>query len=405
MGEIVIKLPDIGEGIAEAEISEWAVELGQWIKEDDTIGVVLTDKAAVEIPSGHTGKVTWLAGAPGDMLAVGGALIKLDGTEDREGAGAAAPKQEAPPLTQTMGPPTALSPTALGPTADTEKTLAAPAVRQRARDLGLTLAQVQGTGPEGRVTHRDLDQVLADGKPTRPMSHRPGEAVVETKVIGLRRKIAEAMARSHARIPQITIIEEVDVTELERLRSQMMAQPPDGAAKLTLLPFVAQGIIRALAVAPQINGRYDDDAGVLKTHEAVHLGVATQTEKGLVVPVLEHAQRQDIWGMAADIARLSSAAREGSIARTELTGATISLTSLGALGAVATTPLINHPELAIVGVNRKQTRPLWDGHQFQPREVINLSASFDHRIVDGWDAAQFIARLKTVLETPALLFL
>lgn len=404
MSEITIKLPDIGEGIAEAEIADWAVTVGQWIHEDDTIGTVLTDKAAVEIPSGHAGKVTWLGGEAGDKLAVGAVLIRLE--TDAE----AAPDPETVAVPEPMPDASsdALCDDPSGPVSDppaqtrAPHVLAAAAVRGRARDLSVDLATVPGSGPDGRVTHGDLDRMLAGDDGTRTAARQ--DDITQTRIIGLRRKIAESLARSHAHIPQITIIEEVDVTELQRLRAQMNSDAPEDAVPLTLLPFLARGLIRALSVAPQINGRYDDDAGVLHTHSAVHLGVATQTDKGLVVPVVAHAETRDLWDVAADLARLATAARDGSIARDDLRGATITITSLGPLGAVATTPIVNHPELAIVGVNRIQTRPLWDGRAFQPRAVMNLSASFDHRIIDGWDAAQFVARLKSLLETPALLF-
>lgn len=408
MSEITIKLPDIGEGIAEAEIADWAVTVGQWIREDDTIGTVLTDKAAVEIPSGHAGKVTWLGGEAGDKLAVGAVLIRLE--VDAEAAPESKPDPEPVVAPEPTPEPTPDAPSApvsdpsMAPPVQTpaRPVLAAAAVRGRARDLGVDLATVSGSGPDGRITHGDLDRMLAGDDGTRPSARH--DDITQTRIIGLRRKIAESLARSHAHIPQITIIEEVDVTELQRLRAQMNSDAPEDAVPLTLLPFIARGLIRALSVAPQINGRYDDDAGVLHTHSAVHLGVATQTDKGLVVPVVAHAEARDPWAFAAALARLSTAAREGSIARDDLRGATITITSLGPLGAVATTPIVNHPELAIVGVNRIQTRPLWDGRAFQPRAVMNLSASFDHRIIDGWDAAQFVARLKSLLETPALLF-
>ncbi|MFD0980111.1 dihydrolipoamide acetyltransferase family protein [Tropicimonas aquimaris] len=392
MPEITIKLPDIGEGIAEAEISEWMVEVGEWVREDEPLGVVLTDKAAVEIPASASGQLVWRAGEPGDRLAIGAPLVRLNVAEDGEDAPetSAEPTEAAPSPT----PPPARSPRQI------EHSLAAPAVRQRARNLGLDLSEVEGTGPEGRVTHADLDRRLA-GTPRKAPAR---DGVTETRVIGLRRQIAEQMVRAHERIPQITIVEEVDVTELERLRGQMNADRSETQPRLTLLPFLIRGMIVARSEAPEVNARYNDEAGVLHRHDAVHVGIATQTERGLLVPVLRHAEAQTVWEIAAGITRLADAARDGSLPREDLSGSTITITSLGPLGALATTPIVNYPEVAILGVNRKQVRPHWDGRNFVPREMMNLSASLDHRIVDGWNAARFVARLKTLLETPALLF-
>ncbi|MFV0359377.1 dihydrolipoamide acetyltransferase family protein [Tropicimonas sp.] len=403
MPETVIKLPDIGEGIAEAEISEWMVDVGDQILEDDPLVAVLTDKATVEIPSSVSGRVTWRAGDPGDTLAIGAPLVRIEvagageGDPEPEGGGKEAPGDSE---TGVVVPRDKTTPEA--PALSKGRALAAPAVRRRAADLGIDLAAVPGSGPDGQVTHADLDRRLASGG-YRPLP-AADDTVVETPVIGLRRKIAEQMALSHAHIPQITIVEETDVTELERLRARLNADGAGEGTRLTLLPFLIRAIVLARDAAPQVNARYDDGAGVLHRFDAVHAGIATQTERGLVVPVLHHAEALSVPDMAAGIARLADSARDGSIAREALGGATITITSLGPLGAVASTPLVNHPEVAIVGVNRKQIRPLWDGRAFVPREMMNLSASFDHRIVDGWDAASFVARLKTLIETPALLF-
>jgi 2-oxoisovalerate dehydrogenase E2 component (dihydrolipoyl transacylase) len=429
MAERVVKMPDIGEGITEAEISEWLVEVGDLVAEDDGLVEVLTDKATVEIPSSVSGRVTWRAGEPGDRLAVGAALLKID--VDGAGEAEAAPTPDAEPTREHAPEPQAADPRAPAdieiPEAGPERAgasdadrgeerprpsgrrrgrgaqvLAAPAVRARAVELGLDLSTIDGTGPEGRVTHADLDRRLRAAGPAVP----PGATTeaTETKVIGLRRRIAEQMALSHARIPQITIVEEVDVTEVERLRAQMNADRGEDRPKLTLLPFVVRAMIAARPAAPVVNSRYDDDAGIVRSYEAVHVGIAAQTAKGLTVPVLRHAEARSVRALGAAIARLAAEARDGSLDRAEMTGATITVTSLGPLGAVATTPIVNHPEVAIVGVNRKRMAPVWDGHAFQPREVMNLSASFDHRVVDGWDAALYVARLKTVLEVPALMF-
>ncbi|WP_068111924.1 dihydrolipoamide acetyltransferase family protein [Tropicimonas marinistellae] len=414
MAEQVIKLPDIGEGIAEAEISEWAVAIGEWINEDDIIGVVLTDKAAVEIPSSASGKVVWRAGEPGDMLPIGAPLVKIEtAAQDDAAHPDPAPEEATPSAEDTLAeadqeatgrsePP---EPAPGTPAAAKGKARAAPAVRKRAADLGIDLSRLSGTGPEGRVIHADLDRELAGAGTGIATPARDGDdGIHETKIIGLRRKIAEQMSIAHARIPQITIVEEIDVTELERLRSQMNADRAETSPKLTLLPFLIRGVVAARTVAPQVNARFDDEAGTLSRYDAVHFGIATQTESGLVVPVLRHADARTVPQLASEIVSLAAGARAGTLSREELAGSTITVTSLGPLGAIATTPIINHPEVAIVGVNRKQVRPQWDGRSFVPREMMNLSASFDHRIVDGWDAATFIARLKVLLETPALLF-
>lgn len=427
MAELVIKLPDIGEGITEAEISEWEVEVGDWINEDDIIGSVLTDKAAVEIPSSASGKVLWRSGEPGDKIAIGAPLVKID-ADGRPSSVPPAPGepdraevQEAEPvagLGVTLGisedsragdsGPGVLASEPPEPTHQKTapgKALAAPAVRRRAADLGLDLARVDGTGPGGRVLHADLDRSIVMHGPESGGAPVASEGSVrETKVIGLRRKIAEQMSRANARIPQITIVEEVDVTELERLRAAMNAKREEEQPKLTLLPFLMRGVIEGRKAAPQVNARYDDEAAILSEHDAVHFGIATQTPQGLMVPVLRHAETLSVWQTASEISRLAEAARAGSLSREDLSGSTITITSLGPLGAIATTPIVNYPEVAIVGVNRKQVRPQWDGQAFVPREMMNISASFDHRIVDGWDAAQFIARIKVLLETPALLF-
>lgn len=402
MSEITIKLPDIGEGIAESEISEWLVAPGEVIQEDEPLVVVLTDKAAVEIPSSVTGKVTWLAGDAGDVLAVGAPLVKID-VLDGDGAAEEEPAPEPTEVPDKMPEPEPAVEDVAKPAARKPgKVLAAAAVRKRAVDLGVDLSVVTGSGPEGRVTHADLDRVLAGS--VQPPTPQPDDSVTEVKVIGLRRKIAEQMSRSHAEIPAITIVEEVDVTELERLRGKMNDGREDSQPKLTLLPYLIRAMDRARTAAPQVNARYDSKTGVLTQYSAAHIGIATQTDDGLMVPVLTNAELRSLWDMSAEILRLSAGARAGTLSREELSGSTMTITSLGPLGAVATTPIVNHPEVAIVGVNRKQVRPLWDGAQFVPREVMNISASFDHRIVDGWNAAQFIARLKELLETPALLF-
>jgi 2-oxoisovalerate dehydrogenase E2 component (dihydrolipoyl transacylase) len=297
--------------------------------------------------------------------------------------------------------------------------LAAPAVRRRAAALDVDLAGIAGTGPDGRVQHEDLDRAVLAGphvtgavgaaRPSTPASSvippPPNAGDVElVKVSGLRRNIAKRMQESSRRIAHFAYVEEVDVTELERLRAELNRQYAAEYVKLSLLPFLMRAVVIAVAEFPQVNARFDDDAGVIEQHRSVHIGIATQTSKGLMVPVVQHAETGDLWTFAAEVARLSAAARDGSIGLQELHGSTITITSLGALGGIVTTPVINHPEVAVIGVNKIATRPVWVEGAWLPRSMMNLSSSFDHRVIDGWDAAQFIQRIRTLLEHPALLF-
>lgn len=425
MGTYTILLPDVGEGIAEAELVEWNVAVGDMVREDDVLGTVMTDKAAVEVPSTVTGRVVWLAGQPGDTLAIGSKFIQLDvegegnDTPAGEGPVAAETKIEEPEAvleTASVAPvdpapkPAARkapspSPEPVAP-ASVSRPLAAPAIRKRAREAGVDLRQVAGTGPAGRIGHDDLDAFIAGGGRQGGGAVRQRATGTTTrKVVGMRRRIAEKMALSKSRIPHITIVEEVDVTALEALRAQLNAQHAQERGKLTVLPFIATALVRGIEAHPGMNARFDDEAGEIEEHAAVHIGIATQTEAGLAVPVITHAEARSLWDLAAEIDRLASTTRDGKATRDELTGSTITITSLGPLGAIATTPIINHPEVAIVGVNKMAMRPIWDGAAFQPRMMMNLSCSFDHRVIDGWDAATFVRTLKMHLETPALLFL
>ncbi len=417
-----VKLPDVGEGVTEAELAEWHVKVGDIIKEDDVIAAVMTDKATVEIPSLYDGKVTWIGGEIGDILPVGSDLIRIE-TEAEGPLDAPVDAPPAAPVARAVETPARPSPakgntpavkgskpvqTDGAPRAEGESPLASPSVRARARDAGIDLRQVAGSGPAGRITHDDLDAVF--DQPQQPPGHRRPSGRVrrvgteEIKVVGLRRKIAQRMALANTRIPHITIVEEVDVTALEELRAKLNASRGD-KAKLTVLPFVTATLSKALLDHPEMNAHYLDDEGVILRHAGVHAGMATMTETGLVVPVLRNAEALGLFETAAEIARLSEAARTGKAVREELTGSTITITSLGPLGAIATTPIINHPEVAILGINKMATRPMWDGTQFVPRKMMNISASFDHRVIDGWDAAVFVQRLKTLLETPAMIFL
>lgn len=416
MGIHAIRMPDIGEGIAEAEIAEWLVQPGDVLREDDPMVAVMTDKATVEIPSPVTGTVIWQAGQPGEIIAVGAELIRLEvdgpGNVVAETAVAPAvtqepavkPAPEAHPEREPIAEPAPQPPRA-STTAplrrEGDKPIAAPSVRARAREAGVDLRLVRGSGPAGRIGHEDLEAFIASGGIPAPSGPQPDTSVEEIRVIGLRRKIAERMEAAN-RVPQITIVEEVDATALEDLRARMNAHGK--GTKLTPLAFIARAIARAVQDQPILNAHYDAEAGLIRRFGAVHLGIAAQTPSGLMVPVVRHAEALDLRATAAEIARVGQAAKEGTAKRDELAGSTITITSLGPLGAIATTPILNVPEVAIVGVNRLAVRPFWNGAAFEPRKMMNLSCSFDHRVVDGWDAAVFVARLKELLETPALIF-
>jgi 2-oxoisovalerate dehydrogenase E2 component (dihydrolipoyl transacylase) len=292
------------------------------------------------------------------------------------------------------------------PRKEGEKPLASPAVRKRAADNGVDLRRVMGSGPAGRITHEDLDGYFALGSsaPAAARGQSPDTSVKEIPVIGLRRKIAEKMTVSRSRIPDIVYVDEVDMTALEDLRGKLNAEKKEGRTKLTVLPFLMRAMAKAIAEQPQLNSLYDDEAGVVRQYGGIHIGVAAQTDNGLVVPVVRHVEAKGLWECASEVARLAEAAKKGIATREELSGSTITITSLGALGGIVTTPVINHPEVAIVGVNKMQVRPMWDGSAFVPRKMMNLSCAFDHRIIDGWNAAVFVQRVKTLLENPAMIF-
>ena len=422
MTEHVIRLPDVGEGIAEAEIVEWHVKIGDIVREDAILAAVMTDKATVEIPSPVDGEIVWLGAEIGDVLAVGSDLVRLKIRGDNNVAtakGAGAPAAETvpsaplatPPITPAVErAPAASAPfrpfTGGAPRPEGEKPLAAPAVRLRAREAGIDLRQVPGTGPAGRITHEDIDAFFAPGPGSAsPPRQPPRDAVQDIKVVGLRRRIAEKMSLSYARIPHITYVEEVDVTGLEDLRATLNKNKRPDQPRLSLLPFLMRAMVRAIAGQPNLNALFDDEAGIVHQHAGIHIGIAAQTSAGLMVPVVRHAEALDLWGCGAEVIRLAEAAKNGTVTRDELNGSTITITSLGAMGGVVTTPIINHPEVAIIGVNKMMIRPMWDGSAFIPRKMMNLSSSFDHRVVDGFDAAVFVQRIKTLLETPALIFM
>jgi 2-oxoisovalerate dehydrogenase E2 component (dihydrolipoyl transacylase) len=421
-----VKLPDIGEGTTEAEIVGWLVKIGDMIDEEDPLAEVMTDKATVEIPSPIAGLVVALGGKVGEKLAVGSDLVVLE----TEGGGVAGPH---PPAVQPVpsfpqagegkngAEPLALSRTAgeVGETRSPEpparagrpgsepgegKPLAAPAVRNRARDLGIDLRLVRGSGPEGRITHSDV-LAYAESRQAAPApSQATRDEIEDLPLVGLRRAIAEHLQEAWRRIPHFAYVDAVDVTALEELRAHLN-ETRKARGHLTLMPFLMRAIVRAVTEHPQVNARFDDAAGVLHRYRAVHIGIATQTPAGLTVPVVRHAERLDLWQAAAEVARLAEAARTAKATREELTGSTITITSLGALGGLVATPVINHPEVAIVGVNRIDERPIVRGGEIAVRKMMNLSSSFDHRIVDGWEAASFIAKIKAHLEQPATLFI
>lgn len=422
MGIHSIRMPDIGEGIAETEIAEWLVEIGQILREDEPMVAVMTDKATVEIPTPVAGKVIWRAGEVGDVLPVGAELIRLEvegaGNQGAK-AGDAAPKAAAAPPppepVQTAAPKPAPPPPAAPPAPpkskpaaaalrpEGERPIAPPSVRLRARDAGVDLRQLRGSGPSGRITHEDLDGFLSSGGLTAVNSGPQRDLTVEDiKVIGIRRKISENMAHATT-IPHITIVEEVDATALEDLRAKMNAEGK--GTKLSFLPFLGRAMVKALREQPMLNVHHLASEGLIRRFGAVHIGIAAQTPTGLMVPVLRHAEALSLRDMATEIARLAEAAKTGTAKREELSGSTITITSLGALGAIATTPILNAPEVAIVGVNRLAVRPHWNGTAFEPRKMMNISCSFDHRVIDGWDAAVFVNRLKTLLESPAMIFM
>ncbi|MFN4295370.1 MAG: 2-oxo acid dehydrogenase subunit E2 [Brevundimonas sp.] len=416
----VFKLPDVGEGTAEAELVTWHVKVGDAVEEDQILAEVMTDKATVEITSPVAGTVAILHGEPGQALAVGGPLVSFAGEAGSAEAAAPAPAPAASTASSAPAPEKAKAPAlqpapardviARQPQAPGVRPLASPAVRQRARDMGVELQFVPGSGPGGRIEHGDLDAFLSGGSTPAAASsggslYAASEGTTETRIIGLRRKIAEKMADSVRRIPHITYVEEIDVTALEALRAHMNATKAKDQPKLNVLPFIARAIVVALRDQPTINSHYDDEGGILTTHAAVHLGIAAQTPSGLMVPVVRNAEARDPWDTANEIARVAGAAKDGSAKRDELSGSTITITSLGTLGGVVHTPIINHPEVAIVGPNKIAERVVVIDGQMVVRKMMNLSSSFDHRIVDGHDAAVFVQRIKGLLEHPATLWM
>jgi 2-oxoisovalerate dehydrogenase E2 component (dihydrolipoyl transacylase) len=408
----VFKLPDLGEGTVEAEIVNWRVKPGDTVAEDDVLVEVMTEKAAVEVPAPVAGRVISTTGAPGEMVPVGAELIVID-----TGGGAAAPAPGAKAAASPGGPRSANGAAAPAPAvARSGRVATSPALRRRAHEAGIDLQQVTGSGPNGRIVAKDLDAHVAQrGGPPTPLRAAPkavpaaraamAGATEEIKVIGLRRVIAQRLSEAKRTIPHFAYVEELDITELDSLRRHLNHRPPAGSGSLTYLPFLALALVRVLKEFPQCNAHYDAERGVIVRHRAVHLGVATQTPDGLKVPVVHDAQELGLWQLAAEMRRVSEAARTNKAKREELTGSTITITSLGKLGGIASTPIINAPEVAIVGVNRAVQRPLVIDGAIAVRLTMNLSSSFDHRFVDGYDAAAMIQALKECLEHPATIFI
>ena len=432
MARYHFRLPDVGEGVTEAEIVAWHVKPGDAIREDQNLADVMTDKATVEMTSPVDGTVVAINGEIGAMIPVGSVLVELE-VEGEGNAGAevaaapaATPAPSAPPppeprdsggggvsaaaaqpsVASSSPAPTPRAPARVDIPVGRNEIFAAPATRRRAYELGIPLQFVPGTGPGGRILPSDLDDFIAAGGMARaPGGLAPRMGGEDVKIVGLRRRIAEKMQEAKRRIPHIAYVEEVDVTQIEALRAEMNARAAEGSPRLTMLPFLVKALVRALPDFPQVNSRFDDDNDVLHMSEAVHVGIATQTPAGLMVPVVRHAEALTLAEIAREIARLAAAARDGTAKREELSGSTITITSLGPLGGIATTPIINHPEVAIIGPNRIVEKPVVQGQFVSVRKVMNISSSFDHRIVDGYDAARFIQALRRLIEHPALIFM
>jgi len=404
MSEYIFKLPDLGEGTIEAEIAEWMVKVGDVVTEEDPICAMLTDKATVELTAPVSGKVVSVAGEEGDMVAVGSALIVFATEGGLPGAKAARGEME---QTRTVVEAEALA-TVTETSQGSAKVITSPSIRNRAKDAGINLNQVKGSGPRGRILKVDFETFLArreTGGPAPAPIAQPLIGTAEIKLVGLRRMIAQRMAQSSQEIPHFTYVEEIDVTALELLRKHQNSKKTADRPKLTLLPFIALALARVLKDFPQCNAHYDQERNVIVRHQGIHLGIATQTSDGLKVPVVHHCEARTLEDLAGEIRRVSTAARDKTAKREELTGSTITITSLGRIGGVVTTPLINQPEVAIIGVNKAIERPVVINGQVVVRTMMNLSSCFDHRFVDGFDAAQMIQALKDLLEQPATIFI
>ena len=413
MAKYVFNLPDVGEGVVEGEIVKWNVKPGDTVKEDEPLVELMTDKATVSIPSSVNGKVVSTTGKPGDMVPVGAELIvfevKGDGSPKPKSKPKPEPVVEPEPKPEPKPEPVAApSPvSAPAPVASTgTKPLASPAVRRRAREAGIDLSQVSGTGPAGRISHDDMDAFISGGgRLAAVQSGVKMTGVEEVPVIGLRRKIAEKMATSKRSAAHFSYFEEVDITALESLRQHLNSTRAENQPKLTYLPFIIQGLIRAVRKFPQCNALYDEEKGIVFRHQAVHVGISTQTEDGLMVPVIKHAEARDVWDTANELVRVTTSAREKTATVDELTGSTITITSLGAMGGLGATPIINHPEVSIVSIHAARDRAVVREGEIVVRKMMNLTSSFDHRIIDGYDGALLIQELKSMLEYPATIFM
>lgn len=407
MSEYIFNLPDLGEGLVEAEIAEWMVKVGDLVNEEDPVGAMLTDKAAVELSAPVTGRVTRLAGEVGDTIAVGAPMMVFETDTDQavptpKAKPTATPAEELVAVSSPVAVEAASAPPPGG------NILTSPSVRRQAREAGIDLSQVRGSGTRGRILRSDLEKYLVDSPSVSEPPVTQAEfsnAITETKVIGLRRIIAERMTEANREIPHFAYVEEIDITALESLRQHLNSQKQPSEDKLTLLPFLGLALVRVLKQFPQCNALYDREKNTISQYEAVHLGIATQTPDGLKVPVVKHSESRSLNNLASEIRRVSAAAREKTAKREELMGSTITITSLGKHGGIASTPVINLPEVAIIGVNKAVERPVVINGQIVIRTMMNLSSSFDHRFVDGYDAAMMIQALKAMLEQPACIFI
>ena len=411
MANFVFKLRDIGEGVVEGEVVQWHVSVGDSVSEDDPLVDVMTDKATVTIPSPTSGVIDSLSGGVGDMIAVGTTLLEIDSggevsvREEESDAGGESPETTTAPDPTPAPAPTSKEP----PRPTTGRVLASPAVRKRARENDVDLSTVRGSGPAGRIRHADLDACIAaggaiSGAPPMAYSVKRTE-VTPVKVVGLRRKISEQMSLAKSRIPHFSYFEEVDITELESLRKVLNSTKDETQPKLTYLPFIMLALAKIMPEHPECNAHFDDEGGVVNRQGAVNLGIATQTERGLYVPVVKHVESMDIWKAASEMQRVSGSARDGSASLDELTGSTFTITSLGREGGLGATPIINHPEVSILGVHKAREMPVVKDGKIVIRRIMNLSSAFDHRVVDGADGASLIQHLKRMLETPALIFM
>ncbi len=410
MGQYFFKLPDLGEGIVEAEVAALHVKVGDMVTEDQPLIDMMTDKATVEIPSPVDGKILSIKGQLGEMIPVGTAMVVIE----VEGAGNTEPNAEDPAekaektIIESPVKPVAVSGPIAMPTSGTvnDHPLASPAVRLRALEAHIDLARVPGSGPAGRISHQDIDDFIASGGRISGFEKQKRTAIEEIPVIGIRRKIAQRMELSKRSIPHYSYVEEVDVTEVEKLRHFLNANRTEDQPKLSILPFIMMATLKGMEKFPECNSHYDPEHSLVRRFSGVHLGIASQTPSGLMVPVVSHAETRDIWDMAAEMMRVSSAARSGKAKREELSGSTVTITSLGKIGGIVTTPVINYPEVCIIGVNKIVPRPMvMNETDIQIRKMMNLSSSFDHRVVDGFVAAELIQFIKGALEQPATLFM